>query len=531
METVFPAFADFIETHGIGPPPLVIGVMQFMKMRDQSEFRMKDLLCFRHFQTDSRMHHINIDFAVMRLELLRVAAVAAVVNDEFFTVQIEFDLISLDKQRQPGIVIGPAGMDFHGTEFQRFVFGVIAGRGMEIGDQRTLDSIPEIIQEIDRMMVGVVMGHEQEIELAAGDGIRQLVFFNDRRPGLYLTKVDSANLSKPIPNARFKIEAVDGSWGPQELLTGADGTIDLSALPHLNATAYVVTELDCPGYVIDDAQRIVWLKPNEDMEFVFTNSILPSLHLLKTDSLGNLVAGTSYRLAKIEDGSRYLDRTTSSTGEILWEGLEPGVYSLVETATRSNLILDPREYHVQLFPGKTSEIVLENHIRPNLIVYKYDADTGEPIADTVFKISAADGHSVDEIRTDRNGRATLANLLPGVYEVTEKSVPNDWLLDAPSEQVTLYANRDHAAYFYNHKKPNITVRKVSSVTGDPLQGAKFHVEYASNNTDTGERNDLGFFYTGEDGAFTLTHQRDGWYKITEVTPPTGYAISEAAQEF
>ena len=43
--------------------------------------------------------------------------------------------------------------------------------------------------------------------------------------------------------------------------------------------------------------------------------------------------GVSFRLAKIEDGTHYLDRKTSATGEILWEGLEPGVYSLVETAT------------------------------------------------------------------------------------------------------------------------------------------------------------------------------------------------------
>ena len=388
------------------------------------------------------------------------------------------------------------------------------------------------VVELQSVDTHITAFNEQEIELKAGDGIKPLIFFNDRRPGLFLTKVDSSNLSKPLTNARFKIEAVDGSWGPQELLTGADGTIDLSGLPHLNPTAYVVTELDCPGYVIDDAQRIVWLKPNEDMEFVFTNSKLPSLHLLKVDSLGNLVEGASYRLAKIEDGSRYLDRTTSSTGEILWDGLEPGVYSLVETATRSNLILDPREYHVQLFPGKTSEIVLENHIRPNLYVYKYTTGTSDPVEGCVLTVRAADGHSVDEIRTDSTGMATLANLLPGVYEISEKSVPSAWLMDAPSQLVTLWPDRDHTAYFYDSLKPNITVQKVSSVTGDPLR-AKFHVEYASGSTSTGELNDLGYYYTdAATGEFSLVQQRDGWYRISEVDVEAGYAISEpAVQEF
>lgn len=71
----------------------------------------------------------------------------------------------------------------------------------------------------------------QEVELKAGDGIKKLVFFNDRLPGIHLIKVDSSDLSKPIANAKFRFEAVDGSWGPEEYTTSEDGTIDLSKLP------------------------------------------------------------------------------------------------------------------------------------------------------------------------------------------------------------------------------------------------------------------------------------------------------------
>ena len=71
----------------------------------------------------------------------------------------------------------------------------------------------------------------QEVELKAGDGIKDLVFFNDRLPGIHLIKVDSSDLSKPIANAKFRFEAVDGSFGPEEYTTSEDGTIDLSKLP------------------------------------------------------------------------------------------------------------------------------------------------------------------------------------------------------------------------------------------------------------------------------------------------------------
>ena len=367
----------------------------------------------------------------------------------------------------------------------------------------------------------------QEVELSAGDGIKELLFFNDVKPGLRLVKVDSTDPSKVIPNAVFEIKSVAGDYGPKEFTTDQNGEIDLSKLP---TGAYVVTEKSCEGYVIDQAQRIIQLAPNEDAQFVFTNTIKPALQIIKTSSDGSRLKNVSFRIARIEDGTHYLDRMTNEQGEILISDLEPGVYSVRETSTDSSHILDLREYHVELFPGKTSTLTIENQKRPNLTVYKHDADTGEPIADTVFEVRAADGHSVDQIKTDSEGKAELKNLLPGVYEISEKSVPSPWLLDAPSQLVTLYPNRDHTVYFENHQKPSLTVKKVDSVTGDPLQGAKFQVTYASNSTDSGEINDLGIFYTDENGQFQISGLRDGWYKISELEPPAGYSIKEATQE-
>ena len=115
-------------------------------------------------------------------------------------------------------------------------------------------------------------------------------------------------------------------------------------------------------------------------------------------------------------------------------------------------------------------------------------------------------------------------MLPGVYEISDKSVPSPYLLDAPSQLATLYPNRDHTVYFENHQKPALTVKKVDSVTGDPLQGAKFHVTYASNNTSSGEINDLGVFTTDESGKITLTDVNRGWYKLVEESAPKGFDI-------
>lgn len=400
----------------------------------------------------------------------------------------------------------------------------------EFGEILLTDAAPGTYRavEVDTGSDGHILDTTpQEVELSAGDGIKELLFFNDVKPGMRLVKVDSTDPSRVIPNAVFEIKSVAGDYGPKEFTTDQNGEIDLSKLP---TGAYVVTEKACEGYIIDQAQRIIQLDPNEDAQFVFTNTIKPSLQIIKTSADGSRLKNVHFRIAKIEDGTHYLDRTTNEQGEILIADLEPGVYSVKETATDSSHILDLREYHMELFAGRTSTLTIENQKRPNLTVYKHDADTGEPIANTVFEVRAADGHSVDQIKTDSEGKAELKNLLPGVYEISEKSVPSPYLLDAPSQLATLYPNRDHTVYFENHQKPALTVKKVDSVTGDPLQGAKFHVTYASNNTGSGEINDLGTYYTGENGQFQLTGLRDGWYKISELEPPTGYSIKEATQE-
>ena len=367
----------------------------------------------------------------------------------------------------------------------------------------------------------------QEVELHAGDGIKELLFFNDVKPGLRLVKVDSDDPSKVIPNAVFEIKSVEGTYGPQEFRTDQSGEIDLSMLP---AGSYVVTEKSCDGYIIDEAQRIIELKPNEDAQFVFTNHVKPSLQLIKLSSDGSRLAGVTFRIARIEDGSHYLDRTTNSNGEILISDLEPGVYSVRELSSVQDHIPDDTEHHVELFPGQTSTITLTNDKRPNLYIHKTDADTGEPIEHTVYLVKGADGHSIAEVETDENGVAVVENLLPGVVEVIEKSVPEPYLLAEDSQMVTLFPNRDRDVYFQNYKRPTIEIIKENSITHDRIENVPFQVWYASNNTATGEYNDLGVFYTDEEGRIVLSDPdlslRDGWFRVKELEPAPGFALAD-----
>ena len=320
-----------------------------------------------------------------------------------------------------------------------------------------------------------------------------------------------------------------GGTFSKEYVTDENGEIDLTAL---EPGAYTVEEITAPnGYLMDDDKRIIQINAGDNARFVFTNTEKPVLSVVKYDAENDCyLAGATFRIAKIEDGSHYLDRVTDTNGRIFISDLEPGVYSVKEIAAPSGYVLNGTEYHAELFPGKDSTLVVNNEKKPNLKIVKTDAVTGAPLASVTFTVNKADSSTLTTVKTDANGEALLTALDPGVYVVRETSVPDGYLLDSEPQAITLVPNKTGTVRFRNYPKPTLTIDKVDSITKDPIKGAKFHITYASNNSFTGELNDLGTYFTDENGQIKLSKLRDGWYRVTEVEPAAGYAIKDPATQ-
>ena len=386
-----------------------------------------------------------------------------------------------------------------------------------------LDPGTYLAKEVATDSSHIINSNPQQIELEGSDGILELIFFNDQKPGIHLVKLDSTTL-EPLPNARFRIEHVGGTFS-KEYVTDENGEVDIS---DLEPGAYQVTELEAPdGYLIDDAQRVIQINGNENAQFVFTNTRMPSIRLVKLDSFsGEGLAGATFRIAKIKDGTHYLDRVTDTNGEINISDLEPGVYSVIEMDAPEGYVKDIREYHVELFPGQTSELVVSNDRMPNLEILKTDAISGRPVAGVTFTVNRVDSSTLTTVTSDESGRCFLEKLMPGVYEIWEQSVPDGYLLNEEHQLITLFPNRTGTVQFQNYPKPTLTVNKIDSITGDPIKGAKFSVTFKSDETSTGEIRDLGTFYSDENGQFFIDKLDDGWYTITELEPAAGYSIKE-----
>ena len=365
--------------------------------------------------------------------------------------------------------------------------------------------------------------------------------------------MDAADPSKVISGAKFSIKSVAGDYGPEEFITDDKGEIDLSKLP---VGAYLVTELSCPGYIVDEAQRIIQLDENENAEFVFTNSIRPSLHLIKKSADSGPLEGVTFRIARVEDGTHYLDRTTDSKGEILVSDLEPGVYSIVETATLEDHILDLREHHVELFPDKTSVITLENQKRPIIEIIKENAVTFDRLANVPFRVwYASNNTATGEMNdlgvfyTDKNGRIELdgtkmgtLGLRDGWFRVQELEPLKGFAkADPDTQEAFIPAGQGHTFVFRNQPLSAICVWKYDSQHPNvAIEGAVFQIRYLSGNTSGTGGTVIGTYQTSKNGSFTATGLKRGTYIIIEElssdgdhvidTPPQTVYLSGEEQE-
>ena len=120
---------------------------------------------------------------------------------------------------------------------------------------------------------------------------------------------------------KFRISLVGGTFS-KEYVTDKNGEIDLTAL---EPGAYTVEEITAPnGYLMDDDKRVIRINAEENARFVFTNTEKPVLSVVKYDAENDTyLAGATFRIAKIEDGSHYLDRVTDTNGRISISDLEP----------------------------------------------------------------------------------------------------------------------------------------------------------------------------------------------------------------
>ena len=287
------------------------------------------------------------------------------------------------------------------------------------------------------------------------------------------------------------------------------------------------------GFCVDPTPKSVYVDVSEgDREYsvAATNYELPDMKIIKRDAMsGKPIAGTVFSIKSVT-GSYSTSVTTGTDGSATLSAIPAGVYVVREESVPEPYIVTNTEQTVALRPGKTSEVTFVDYEKPGLEIVKKNIANGEPIEGVTYRIEQIDGSFSTSATTDNHGRIFLDSVPVGTFKVTEINVPNHVILCPIPQEVALKPGETSTVTFFNALKPSLEIRKVDSVTGDPIKSAKFQIWYGSNHTDTGELNDLGTYFSDASGKIILPEIKDGWYKVTELEPASGYAIKEPATQ-
>ena len=355
-----------------------------------------------------------------------------------------------------------------------------------------------------------------------------LVFENSSKVKIQLKKVDES--SSPLPGAVFLILRDGQIIGTEE--TQTDGTITVSNVVegHYEFVEVAAPEgMDCdktPVGVYVDAED---LQGEQTIVVTKMNHHKRSLTIQKRDAeSGDPIPNTSFHIRGVNIGYEN-DVVTGADGKAVLESMPSGCYEITETDVPSPWIMDTNNRKtVWIDSEKDKDIVVDfvNSKLPGIRLVKRDAQTNKPVPGVTFKIEEVDGGFTDQRQTDKDGVIFWENLRPGAYKVYEVEPAPNYVHDDTVHIVQLEENRTTTLELTNIIKPTLKILKVDSITKSPIAHVKFQIWRGSDDTITGELNDLGVFYTNEAGEIVLEHIDTGWYRIKELESAPGFTIKQ-----
>ncbi len=314
-----------------------------------------------------------------------------------------------------------------------------------------------------------------------------------------------------------------------------DGVIEIS---NINVGTYEITEITPPpnfDLALGQNSQTVQVESQQDATLYpqvrFMNNPYGSLKIKKVDAItGQPLEGAVLKVSNPLFNYEQ-EFTTGADGTITINNLKQGSYEIKEVKAPNGYILSNETKVAILKWGEETTITYENQPKTSLQITKIDSETGAKLNGARFKLKHTT--SGTEYFTDEtvDGVATTTDLVTGTYILTEIQAPNGYILDKTERTIVIENNRVNEITIKNSKKPSLKVIKRDIETKAPLQGAKFEIYRAENNTVQGLIEKVGEYFTNQQGEINLDTLDYGWYCIKEVQAPNGYLLSEDNTKF
>ena len=341
-----------------------------------------------------------------------------------------------------------------------------------------------------------------------------------------IRKVDADNPTKGLAGAVIKIVGVDNDF-TGTYVTGEGGYLTDVPWKDMPLGSYTAEEVTPPeGYtkspdVNKTKQTFEW-DGKTDVALVFENDAKVKIRLIKLDDSDNPLPGAVFNIVK--DGQIIGTEATKADGSITVTDVTEGMYAFVEVSAPAPYatLTEPVIAHVDqadINGGGTVTVTAADKKLPSLTILKRDSQTKEVIPGTVFEIKGIHYGYHNDVTTGADGRAVLSNIPVDSYEVTEKSVPDPYVVgDEPMQTIYLGPGENRELIFDNLKQPVLKISKVEQSSNTPIPGTVFTVE----GIDSDYRQDV----TTEADGFAMLRVAPGSYRVTEKSVPDPYCLPE-----
>ena len=340
----------------------------------------------------------------------------------------------------------------------------------------------------------------------------EVTFKDTKQSQLVIKKVDE-DTRQPLKNAKFKITKSNGEL-VKETETDENGTITLTGLPDCSL---VVTEIKAPdGYIMQDTPKTIEVKAGGSYELTFTNKKQSGLTIKKIDEeTRQPLKNAKFKITK-SNGELVKEAETDVNGTITLTGLPDCSLVVTEIAAPTGYILQDTPKTIEVKAGQSYELTFTNKKAYGLQIRKVVKGTGEALAGAKFKVEKVSGERIGEYTSNSAGLVNISGLEDGIYVVTEIKAPDGYRIDTNPKTVIVKAGELATVEFENAKMSSVRIKKIDSVTKDPIPGVRFLIKDKNKNI-------VGEYTTDSDGYIELENDlEEGKYYAEEIQAAPGY---------
>ena len=290
-------------------------------------------------------------------------------------------------------------------------------------------------------------------------------------------------------------------------------------------------------------------------EIVYRIAADIAIHKQNADNASESIEGAKYTLKGTSDYGTEVNTevATGSQGDATFEGIEKGTYTLKETYSPSDWLLDKTEYTVTVdgsgkitcekkgsgAPADKTEdgkIIMKDspRIHGDISFQKLSTVANAPVEGAKFRLSGKSKYGNDVMMyaaSNNSGRVKFSDVEYGNYKLKEVETPDGYIPSSKEYNVTVSDTgvagiddvetlSDGTKIIKNEPYHTVEISKQSSYDNSMLKGAEFKLTGTS---------DYGTAYdktavSGNNGLVRFTKLESGTYIVQETKSPKDYFI-------